>query len=398
MRRDPTILRVSRRRPVWLLLALLCLPALAGAQTLRIAHTNTHQGFDQQLKLAAQQVGLTLTLEFVDTVVLNETVMRSASANQCPDAVIMSADNLAKTALAFSPITPDLLSPDLDDRTLAFTRLDGRIYGIPLICGNHLMLYYDKSRVAQPGTALEEFPAPTADEHHAIVWNHATMYYFWPFVLAYDGSPLGPDRLAMDNPGLTRALEHYIAEGRRLKLKTVLDHAWSLAAFTEGRADRLIDGDWSLGLLEAKLGTNLGIAPLPAVNGRPLPSPGTAFVLAFPNQNLTKEKQAALKQLAHCLQGPGFQTAIWTKMRAIPASERVAAQAMQSEDEPIKRSIANFRSAVPLLPDPNLPLVWEVLEKGYARQADGYYPPAVTSAYMQQLAEKSLRAGSPRAP
>ncbi|MDQ5981022.1 MAG: hypothetical protein QG602_4000 [Verrucomicrobiota bacterium] len=196
---------------VWLLgAALAWIPCIAPAQVIRIAHTNTHRGFVQQLKLAAERCNVAISVEFVDTVVLNETILRRASANQCPDAVIISADNLAKEALAFSPISRELLSPDLSERTLALATQQGRIHGIPLICGNHLMLIYNKAKVAEPKRILEDFPAPTTEGRHAIVWNHAAMYYFWPFVLAFDGDPLGPDRLNMDNPGLRQALGAYV--------------------------------------------------------------------------------------------------------------------------------------------------------------------------------------------
>lgn len=372
--------------------AWLCLPLFASAQKLRLAYTNTHQAFVQNLKLAAERAGVTASIEFVDTVVLNETVMRRASANECPDAVIMSADNLARETLAFSPISRDLLSPALSERTLSLATINGEVRGIPVICGNHLMLYYNKSGAGKPITALEDSTPPTSDGHRSIVWNHAVMYYFWPFILAYEGSPLGTARLQMDHPNLARALEAYVATGRKLQLKTELDHNWSIEAFVGGRAQCLIDGDWNLGALEARLGADLGIAPLPSSEGRPLQAVCSAFVLAFPNLNLSHEKQEALKRLALALQSQEFQIAVWKEMRAIPASEEVLRLVMASDDELIKRSLLGFNAAQPMPMDPRMPIVWETLEKGYQRRTAGYYTTEAAADYMQSLADKSLSA------
>jgi maltose-binding protein MalE len=253
-----------------------------------------------------------------------------------------------------------------------------------------LVLYYNKALVSPPPGDLTRFATPD-DGRRSVVWNHSSMYYFWPFVLGQDGNPLQLNRMQIRNPGLAQALTEYVSEGKRLQLMEGAEGGNSFDSFVAGRAQSLIDGDWSLGALEERLGDDLGITELPKMNGVPLRSPCSAFVLAFPAQSLQGEKQVALKRLAEQLQSVEFQTAIWKTMRALPVNEQLIEAIRSSDDELLRGSLERFLAAEPLAKDARMQIVWEALKRGYDRYSAGFYDAAETTAYMQHLVEKSLR-------
>lgn len=386
----------------WPLLLILAWTTVnTSAETLLIAYANTHLGFEQQLRRFEQDSGVKLTFIHTNTTAMRVEMLRRASARTLPDAVILAADNLALETLSFSRIPKEFLSPLLSERVLSLGRRGDTLYGIPIIGGNHLMLYYNKSLLPAPKAALEDYvPERGAGRQpvRPIVWPHASMYWFLPFALAFDGDPLRPVEVRMDSPEMVRALGKYVKLGHSLDLGAQCDYECALAAFMDGKAASLIDGEWSMGRLLSQWGDKLGIASLPTVEGVPLRAVCSAQVLAFPNLSLRGEKRVALEKFARFVQSDAFQTAVWKELHAIPVNADAVKAVMASDDELLKFAVAGFESARPMPVDPRMPVIWEALLKGYERHAEGQYDAAKSAAYMQQLVDKSLNSALRRAP
>ncbi len=386
---------MSRKALALIVVGLLGIPYGTQAETVTLVYASTHQGFPELLREHALREDILLDLVHVDTISMRSELLRRASVRELPDAVIMASDNLGNEMLAFSVVPGDLLSPDIDDRVLSMVRRGDAVYGIPVLAGNHQMLFYNRSLVSQPPTRIEEM-LTWKSGGRSIVWDHSSMYFFLPFVLAADPSFLIRRPLRFDTPEMIAAIGGYVDLGRELDLGSTCGYACVLQIFEEEKAACLIDGDWDIARLRRRLGENLGVAPLPSFRGRSLRSVSSAQVLAFPNLSLQGEKRQALATLARCVQSESFQRAVREDLGTIPVSRHEIAVLASEGDEVQKASLAVFESADPMSIESTMPVAWGALLKGYERHATGMYDATKTASYMQHLFTTSTSAKAMR--
>ncbi len=150
----------------------------------------------------------------------------------------------------------------------------GTLWGVPDNYGNHLMLIYNKSLIAEPPATFEEMITVakelTAGDVQGFAYNLNEPFWGAGFYGAFGGWPLDEnDQPTFDN----QAFVDYLTFVSSLKTDGVVpaecDYNCADTLMKEGKAAMIINGDWSLGDYTTALGDNLGVAPVPTINGNP---------------------------------------------------------------------------------------------------------------------------------
>ncbi|RME68943.1 MAG: extracellular solute-binding protein, partial [Verrucomicrobia bacterium] len=358
----------------------------------------THSRFTALFDAFTRETGIAVTHRFVPTEDILPFLLRAAESRQLPDAVVLSADNLSVSLLAYEDVPRDLVSDAIDDAILDLARVDGRLKGIPILTGNQLLLYYNKTRLPHAPARLEALAPASDDAAPRVAWNFRSMYWFLTFLAGRGGFPIRDGDVALDTPPMRETLEAYVALARSGFVDPDLDYPAIHQAFVDGRLDAIIDGEWVAGELHTAMGETLGIAPLPTWEGTPLQAFRSAQVLAFPNLSLSGRRGPLLRQLARFLQTPEAQRYIWQTIGAIPVRRDTQAELRASGDHHMAALLETWAAADALRPDRRMPLVWEALKVGFTRCAEGIYTAADAAAFMQHRFAQSSPSQAPLPP
>ncbi len=380
----------------WLVLLGLVVAPLAQAE-IDLVFTHENKAFAEVFGPFTAATGIPVNVRWEDQGNLKVQLVREADGGQLPDAVVMPADHVGlhdKTRL--NTIPADWFDPAIPERARATTYVDGAHYGIPLLMGNHLLLYYNKALAPNPVSSWEQM----RDEEkrlkpmglHAIRWSFAEMYWFTPFLGAFGGWPMDGDKVTLNTPAMARTLAYYWQLQRDGLVPSDCDYDCAFNAFTQGKCAYSYNGIWAQNQYLEALGDKLGIAPLPTADGKALMPMYSSIAIAFPNNAASSGKQAELRQLALYLQSEKAQRLMWQVVKDFPAHQRVADEIAASASGNTAIILAELKQAQAMPSDSAMAYAWESMAKGFTRFGAAILSAEQAAALMQQLADKSVNA------
>lgn len=269
-----------------------------------------------------------------------------------PDMYIIPVDLVAETELfklgRWNPKDLEEFHVDND------AEVNGDIWGIPILRGNHLVQYYDKRR-SVPVAAVE------GEGDKKLIWPYDIPFWYISFLNSQDGFPIVGGDIRLDTEQNIKVLDAY----RKLTSeeygfnRNFSNVEWALI---NGEATNIIDGDWAYEQLHDELGPNLGVAPLPTFMGKPLKSMRFATVIAF-RRDITPKKFKLVREIAKRLTADDVQLSLFQSTGRFPAVRDVI-RASQIRDDNLRIIYAQLADTVPISGNPLLNKVWAGLDAG----------------------------------
>ncbi len=362
--------------------------------SLIVAHEN--QQVPELLEQIAAQNGIQLQAHWMDQSELKLKLVRDREWGTAPDIVMVPADHLGLyQQVGYSVVAPSLLNPKLSPKAVDTVRLDGKLYGIPLLLGNHLLLYYNKRWIQQPALnwqdLIDQRTELEAEGINAIRWNYQEMYWLVPFLGARGGWPLDQQGLpSLDQPAMQMALSDYRSLAQQGITDPECDYSCAMEQFTEGHSAYLINGIWAYGDLVKALGDDLGLALLPQFDGHPMVPMYSASVLAFPSYALEGERSEQILAFARLMQSSGVQMQLWQNLKDIPAHTEVHQLIVNSSAPNLSVILEQLNHAKAMPSVTHMTYAWEAMGKGFQRYYNGLMTADQAARYMQQLADRSV--------
>lgn len=388
--------KVANMRKIVLILGLICTLSQANAKvTLWNAH-NPSQYLDNAIAEFEKQSGVTVEKNNFLSERLREEVLNQARTNTLPDILYVPSDFVGMHELiSLAPVPKDWIIPQTEPRVLKAGFTDNEQYGVPLFQGNHLVLYYNKDLVEQPVSSwaelLEQQSELSQGEQQAIVWNYSEMYWFIPFLTAFQGWPLNEGKITLDTPEMQQALKFY----KQLKDIGLVDpkcnHDCSVERFKKGQSAYMINGDWIYNDLKQNMAEQLGVSTLPNIKGEPMLPMFSGYVLAFPRLSRSDENYQQIKQFSTFMQQQSAQSIIYHQGGLIPANVELVSKII-SDNNPNEQNMLKQMEETRAMPgDAEMTVVWLALERGFNRYMDHNYSVEQATQLMQTIADKEIR-------
>jgi maltose-binding protein MalE len=198
-----------------------------------------------------------------------ESMLESDLLKNIPDAIIGPSDFIGQAeSIGLLPVEK------LDEKVYAegvtaLVKMDGKIWGYPLVWGNHLMLMHEMK--TPPLLDLQDLEKTVATP---LGLHEGEPYIFLMFLLGQFGENVktfsGKD---LTHSGIVKALNSY----RSLLLTNAVpkdcDYQCVTRDFYQGKLKQTVNGDWALAEIEIHMGANLRLAPLPKYKELQLRSP-----------------------------------------------------------------------------------------------------------------------------
>lgn len=319
--------------------------------------------------------------------------------NSAPDVVLIPADHIGQYRLMnYSAVAGDLVNAKVASNLWQSVSNNNVFYGVPIIQGNHLMLYYNKrlvNNVADTWAELlqqkKRYQADTSHEtgEHFMAWSYDEMYWFVPFYGAFGGQTLTDGKITLDNEAMAQALDFYKNLKDEGLPESECNYDCARRLFISGNLAYTVNGDWAFKEFREKLGDDLGIAMLPAISStQPLAPYYSTHALAFPNNSLHGEKQKELIKLITFFQSKETQKHIWKTLGVLPVESSVINTISVSADSSEKLMLSAMKHAIPMPTEEAMTIVWSALRKGMLRHQMGVLNAKEASKLMQKIADK----------
>lgn len=390
------------RYPALLLLSLFMFATACHANpTLQLWHA--HQAHDFIADIVAdfsRHSGQKIRVAPFAPAEIKAELLLSAQSEQLPDIIIVPSDFLGlHQELQLRPVNDDWNDPQTMPAARATTIVDHHQWGVPVIQGNHLMLFYNRKYVSEPATTWAQLAAQKAaieaQGAQLIGWNYNEMYWFVPFLGAFGGWPMAEEKITLNTPAMIEALDYYKSLSSQGLISADCNYDCAQKKFNTGQYAYAINGDWAIVDSRRELGEQFGLALLPMIDSRQLKPMSSTYALAFPKSSADPHKEALLKAFARHVQSAEQQQKIFNKFNLLPINHVVFNSIKASSDAQTAILLQQLEQSRPMPSSSSMAISWQAMAKGYQRLMSGDTA-ASAAATMQKVADRELtKRGAP---
>lgn len=364
----------------------LSLSVQAKEKAIEILHTHNGGQFKLLFDGFSKQSNIPINTTWMDRNELKTRLLSGGSLAKSPHIIIGPSDIIGLQNLDIALDINKVYSgatPKINSKTLIANKM------LPIYKGNHLLMYYNKRYVKKPAETWEELRAirnrlsPAID---VLAMPMMRMYMFAPFVTSFGEGMVKNGKPNLDTVAVREALRFTWDLEKTGLLDIECDYECSVDKFVSLEAAYSINGIWDYEKLSRLLGKDLGVAPLPKINGKQMQPYGSYFIAIFPMRALHDDERDKLNKIASYLVSDNFQRQVFPVFRELP----IQTSALQQADDTVNELVRTFDVAemFPVLEDPEA--FWGAVYKGYVRYGSGAMTAEQASRYMQALATEGL--------
>lgn len=369
--------------------------ARSDAQELTIAYGLENYNFQRIFDQFSEKNDITIVVKNFKNNELKSALLQSANMRQMPDIVIVPSDFVGLTELKFSTIPNNWLSTELSVDSLKSAQVGSEYKGIPIIYGNHLLLYYNKALIPNPAANWQTLASQKTSLPkgvNLIGWNYYEMYWFIPFLGTFGDFPYVNGKVNLQTKGMKKALSWYKQLAQSKLVDNLCDYDCNKNAFLSGKLAYTINGSWAFNQFSDVLKQDLGIALLPSYKGNAMRPYFSSHVIAFPDHALAEHnpKRQKLKQFAEYFQQQEAQMAIWQQLKSLPTNRKIIDTLIAKNDPNLNVIFEQLDASEPMPNDRNMAIIWEAMLKGVNRYSADIFDNGKAAEYMQYITEKSM--------
>jgi arabinogalactan oligomer / maltooligosaccharide transport system substrate-binding protein len=345
-----------------------------------------------------------ITFEVVnkDVEVLREDFQTSSLAGAPPELLWTVSDHAGPftTADLIQPVDSLVDTSKFVGSAVDAVKLNGKIWGVPISNGNHLMLVYNKSMIPEAPKDTDELIAKakaltdSANGVYGLVYNQTEPFWLVPWLGGFGGKVFAADGVTptLNTPEMIATLQFLYD----IKFTTPIVPAESNyddadAMFKEGKAAMIINGDWSLGGYKEALGDKLGVAPIPMVKSTgKYPAPYTSGVFFMIPKDLKGDKLAAVKDFIAFATNDANQLDMVKKLSRLPALKTALASDLITKDPILSGSALQMTYGTPMPVVTEMRCNWDGMKPEMQAVLAQQETPAEAAPKMQAAAEKCV--------
>lgn len=393
-------------------LCLSSLPAAASAKGVHILlwendNADVSEEMDKWIAVFERKnPGIRITRQHYETETLRSKFLRSSITGDGAELVYGPNDmaGVFVTAGVIRPVGDWLKSDQFQAKTLSMATLQGKVWGVPVSEGNHLMLLYNRKMVPRAPANVEELirlGQKLADPdrgRYGLAMFQSEPYWFIPILHGFGGRVLDRKgskvRVTIDTPAMEKALA-WLVDLKQVPglLPAECSYDCARSMFLGEKAPFYISGDWEVNSMRKKLGDNLGIAPLPRIEttGRSM-APMVSGRFLFVNKSAAKDKLPAIRKFIDFVLSRQVQNRLAERLLRIPASVQARQASTRSETSVLARVVQAAREPVPMPPDVEMRAAWDGMRIMVQRAMSGTETVKQAVQTGQRAADEALKA------
>jgi maltose-binding protein MalE len=130
--------------------------AVNAQERIELAFGQTGYDFTPILNQFEEETGIKIITAPQDQYDLKAKLIKSSERKNFPDVFIAPADYTTIKTITLQEVTEAWLDPNVSSKALQTVTNDNSISAIPLIAGNHLLLYFNRGIISKPATNFSQ--------------------------------------------------------------------------------------------------------------------------------------------------------------------------------------------------------------------------------------------------
>jgi len=256
----------------------------------------------------------------------------------------------------------------------------GKLWGVPISAGNHLMLLYNKNLIKTAPQDTDEMIKMAKDFQTAnpgkwgLVFNETEPFWVAPWIGGFGGWPLDDTKIPAVATLGTKAnadTMNFLASLRNTEkiIPLEADYDGADGLFKDGKAAMIINGDWSIGgytTVTATKTIDLGVARIPKVKATGnWPSPMTAGVYFLFPASTKGDKLDAAKAFVNYFVSKDVQIDFVKKLTRLPALTDAGNDPVVTGSAILKGSFDQMSVGKPMPVVPEMRCAWDSWKPNY---------------------------------
>ncbi|MEJ6398981.1 maltose/maltodextrin ABC transporter substrate-binding protein MalE [Yoonia sp. 208BN28-4] len=371
------------------------MPAAAFEDGVLTIWTGANRDKDALLEATAgftEDLGIEVVVEVVDPD-LPQKFQQAAATGDGPDIVLWAHDRFGEWANGglIQPVSPSAAWTDgVLPTAMDAVQFGGNTWGYPMSV-EAVTLIYNKDLVATPPASFEEI-AEADIEGQKILWDYNNTYFTMPMLMAGGGYAFQKVDGTYDGTTTGVNTDGAIAGATVLKslfddgvMPQGVDYGVMDGAMNNGEVAMVLNGPWAWGAF-AESGINVGVAPIPTVNGEV--SPPFLGVQALGINAASPNADLAVELIENYL-ATDEGLAVWNANNALGALADSSA-AVAQDNALVTDMLAVAANGVPMPSNPEMGAFWAAMGPALTNITSGTSSPedALNDAAARILGEQ----------
>lgn len=277
---------------------------------------------------------------------------------------------------------------------------DNDVWVAPISIGNQLMLYYNKSMVADApadtDAMIASAVANTSGDTYGLVYNQTEPFWLVPWLGGFDGAVFGSDGVTptLDTPEMQATLQFlYDLKFDSAVMPSECDYTCADDLFKTGSAGMLINGDWALGDYTTALGNDLGVAAIPMVNSTgTYPAPYIGGTYWMVPSSVEGDALTVVSDFINWTLAADQQRAQVEVLKRLPSNDEILNDAVVTGDPNLADAAAAVAKGVPQPVNLEMRCNWDAMKPQMQAVLSGTASVADAAAAMQAAADACVAA------
>ncbi|MFD2671224.1 sugar ABC transporter substrate-binding protein [Marinicrinis sediminis] len=339
--------------------------------------------------------GIVVKPEVMNITVLVERLTKLKEQSHKPDIAFVPSDMTGYAALAdYTEVPERLWSGIMDEAVLQTMRLQDKQYGIPIVSGNHLVVFYNKEWYPEAPVTWQDYERVAEQAHPSFVPLATDLvqgFFFIPFLTAFHGWPMKEGSANFDTPECKNALRFVKTKLSQGMLGNENGSTSLLEKFFAGDIGAIICGEWIFNYVSQHMGDRLGVTELPVIEGGKAISMTSSVGLVFPNQSLQSAKREDIIRFVQYMLEPTVQVRWESEVLRTPARNDLG-ELLEPIVTENKRKVSELmKDCRPMSCDPIMMHIWEAMCLGLEAFIERQLSEEEAIAVMVQAFEKSTK-------
>ena len=319
-------------------------------------------------------------------------IIKSGFKLKSTDMVVMPSDWLGyQNLMQFSAIPKEVINKNVNANILKQSYFYGKIRGIPLFQGNHLLFMYNKSLVKTPVISWQELIDQKEfwlkQKITPLAINYNEMYWFLPFISAFGGFPVHGDKITLNTPETIKALQFYKYLADISVVNKQCNYQCVSTDFYQGKFAYSMAGAWAYKAAKNALGDKLGIALFPKLKQHDFKPLRGNLILAFPKNKFNGLKHDALLKFSRFIQQQKYQQIMFEQGTVFPVNDTVMNNILTHANSDLKLSFKQFNQSDNMPASTSITAIWNGMGKGFSLYMHDQLNAADAVKYMQRSVE-----------
>lgn len=343
---------------------------------------------EKAAKKIEEKTGVKFRLECIEVAWFVKKLDVMKSLEYAPDIVFIPSDMLLYRDADFSKVDDEFGKNKISDEIWKTMSYEGVQQGVPVIGGNHAVMYYNKNILKNRPESWNDFKniEKTGDIIPLSIDLNVS-YWVMPFITTLGEWLLINGEERVNGKGVIEGLKFLNMMCKNGILENLSGPDVMIEKFINGKIGAIINGEWIYNYLHENMGESLGVALIPDIENKRVKTLTSTVGFAFPKKSLEGDKRKEIKEFIDYMLSEECQQEWFEEVKRIPVNRKYFRKIIEeNKSENIKNILIQMERSGNIPFHEKMEGIWNSIDDGIEMMFEGEKKEEEIAEKMQEIA------------